>query len=239
MTIFWSDGFESGDFSGSGGYMGAFAEHPWGNHGGGGVVSTDFAHHGKYSVKYTTNANWAERWFVHNYGDNPGPAYARWYFLFTEADNNAAIIFANGCENVGGNTDWNLTIKRNYHGDNGTWRVDTTALVVTPGYVNISSGSIDTNLQTNRWYCFETWFARNTVNGFAVWIDNSLLWSLNGYTTTNDINYNYLQLGPSYLESAGSYYYDCVVVGDAYNGLEDFTLAKEAISGGTRGVVLP
>jgi len=228
-TSIFKDGFESGStgaWSGSTISTGETA-----------VASTDYAHHGIYSARFTSNGGGGFESARVNRAFSPtlSEVYVRGYFMLTQngiIDNGdkvklmelragSTIIAAAGLWQTGGTLRWWMETR------SGTSWVETYTAQV---------GSLD----MTQWFSLELyWKLGATDGGGKLWVNGDQIYQITNADTDNYGSCSALRFGLAELSNCGSttVYADCAVVAAAYIGPEglsaQYTLLVEIQGSGS------
>lgn len=214
FTEFFSDGFESGDFSAWSGTTATTGETV-------SVVTSD-KHHGNYSFYGASNGGGGGETacaYVTHAGIST--IYVRAYMKYVtigQPDNNDRF-FNIICRGTGGN----------YMCEAGVINVSGTKrfkLITRNGTGYASSTDSTIAVQTGQWYCFEMYWKQDAVNGEAkLYIDGVELCSASGLDSTAYGAVTKVDFGFGSIIDCASCeaYFDCVVVADTYIGPETTT----------------
>jgi len=219
FTTFFSDGFESGDFS----------QWTGTSNGNNGLISivTSPVHHGTYAAKSYLAANndaWATcyKTFATSYS----VLYARAYILFDALPANGQHRQISPCI---------MDVNAQYHlssvflfNDNGNYKWELRYKTNSVNE-NIAYSAAET-INANQWYCIEAYFkgANDGTGEVKLWVDGVLKISVTGLNNGNVLARSVWMGGwqNGTGKPAVNIYIDCVVVADAYIGLEGIVLKQ-------------
>jgi len=209
-TTIFSDGFESGDFSAWTGI----------NYGNGGSVSvvTSPVHHGTYAEGAIQGE--IDAWAVayKNFGTTYSIIYARNYVQLSSLPSSGVrlqispVIFE-------GSAAAHVLVGAYIYNDAGTLKWD--LLYRTDSVEENHAYSTTPTINANQWYCVEVKFVQGNGNGqVGLYIDGNLVISVTGLTN-NAYSAGRLEAGVYSSSNTNiTVYVDCVVVADAYIGVE-------------------
>jgi hypothetical protein len=194
-TIYFSDGFESGDFSnwnlGSSDSTGQRS------------VQTAVVNSGTYAAAFTITNGQYDYIYAALPGGPQSQTFTRFYFRLTNASN--ATILAQARNANGGNT-WEVDYNAGRNGlDFYFWNSSGAAYsIFSPNQV----------IAANTWYCLEIQDTQTTTGQVQAWLNGTSV----GFVNADLSNANPLARLILYDAAVGTMYFDDVVVANVYNG---------------------
>ena len=199
-TEIFSDGFESGDFS------------AWDTTSGAPAVSSGGAHHGTYKAEFNANAEYTQEEF----SQGTTPIYHRFYFQVNALPASSGETCSLGSIElyVAGYSAIRVML---YH--DGSSVVFRAEYRDSGAYVYQNSDEVSPVINT--WYCLEMKVNEGSGSSaeWRVWLDGT---PLNDLSRDGDMTYDmrYIRVGTEELDYTATMLADCVVVADAYIGVE-------------------
>lgn len=215
MTIIFSDGFETGDFS------------EWTGVNSVPLIVTSPVHHGTSAMRINMNlAPVAYKWCYKTLAVSQAVVYHRYYFCTDELPNaeNEKIDISRG--RVGATDIWQVALAQ-YAAVGGlcwtfNYRSNTT-------WTEVRSAA--TSIGINQWYCVEIYWKKDAAAGEVhLYIDGTEVASVTGKKTDAYGNCDTIRNGVSSYSGVfigPNIYEDCVCVADAYIGLEVNPIATQ------------
>jgi PKD repeat protein len=201
---FFSDGFESNDFS------------KWTSTGGTPTVIASPVHCGSYAMQSDITGDYARKRLT----TDPNLSHHRLYVYFTDLpdSNGEDIRFMRITNNPSGSYIFTLGIIYRSTSGKVDWYISTReASTEATTYYTPS-----TALQTGRWYCVEVMCDMSSSDGttdgnYELWIDGSSIIKRNN-KDTDYTNIGYLYVGSINNDESKNVYIDCVVAANSYIG---------------------
>lgn len=194
MTVIFSDGFESGDFS------------AWTNTVGSPAIVETPVHHGSYAMSCDAAGDRVQKSI-----DATNTCYWRMYVYFSSLPTSGKEAIIGFLYKNGVGIMQTLAILN----DGGTYKWKLHTEVSAGDYDVISTSPVPT---TGVWYSVECKYVRNSANSPELWIDGVSRGTLSG--TPVDQAIDYVMVGTYTNQDPITVIYDCVVVADAYIGPE-------------------
>ena len=229
FTEFFSDGFESGDFSAWSGTSvnGATIE-----------VASDYAKQGAYSCKVSGLDGTAEGgWVYKDLGTAYSELYVRQYWRIDGEPEGSGFWHVGPYVAISGSSDkakpvFNFATDKwgiHYRDSGGSW------------VVSYESGTSTVNIGT--WYCVELHVKGDNPNSvLELWVDGVQKLSLTGLSLEYE-SWQYVFVGDRWVEQgqtvARTVWVDCVVVADAYIGLEGGQTYEVYVDAAVQGFASP
>lgn len=201
MTVFFSDGFESGDFS------------AWTGTSGSPTVVASPVHSGSYAMNATVNGYYVYKTFTAG-----TTFYARVYVNFSQLPTNSSVAFTAFGFLSGGLTASNVIglVRLDYFAASPNYFWDIRCL--SGGALTDFAGSLFTP-STNRWYCLELFAKVDATQGaYSLWVDGVSVVSASNLVNNGRGSIDRVVVGNDFSSGNFGAYFDDVVVSDSYIG---------------------
>jgi hypothetical protein len=193
-TTYFSDGFETGDFS--------KWTLPNGDSNGSNTVQSAIVNSGSKAAQLTNTSGQYSYLYTALPGGPRAETYSRFYFRLAE-DSSTLLMMA---RHDGNSSTWEATYNQFFHGfEIYFWNGANQVYGLWTGHDAIN---------INTWYCVEVYLNQTTTGRAEVWIDGQSIGSLDADLSTSTPMSRVLL----YNDNIQTVYYDDVVVSDTYNG---------------------